>query len=212
MIIHCIGNSHVNIFKGIDEIFGDDMLPLFKTFDTGPTIAYNFYQHHYYPKAIKYIVDNVNVKDDYIMLIIGEVDCRWHIPKQAELQNRNITDVVIECVDRYFKCFLDLKNKGYKVIGWGGHPSTTAGHNDDIHAPVYGECVLRNKTSLLWNSYLEEKCKQHDVPFISIIHELIDKDTGLTKMDYFIDYCHLKSSLVMPMVMEKLSRVVNLLL
>lgn len=209
MVVHCIGNSHVNIFKGGDVIAvldSCDTLPYFKTHYIGPIIAYNFHDHHY-PVALDYIQNHVDKNNDYIMFIVGEVDCRWHIPKQAELQNKPVFEIVDECIKRYFKSFIDLKNRGYKLIGWGGHPSTTSGHDDDVHKPVYGDCLNRNIISKYWSESLELMCVVHNIPFISIVNDLIDDESRLTRMNYFIDYCHLKSSMVIDIVIEKLKQI-----
>jgi hypothetical protein len=184
MKIFCVGNSHVNIFKGIDEVFGNDELDLFTTIYIGPTIAYNFYEHHY-PQVLEQLAySKINKDEDYVMLIVGEVDCRWHLPKQAEIQKANVKVLVEECIDRYFRCYLDLIDKGYKVIIWGGHPSTTSGHCEDLSQPVYGKCQYRNKNTRFWNDYMEKLSKENNIPFISIIKYLIDKN-NLTKMEYF---------------------------
>jgi hypothetical protein len=208
MKIFCIGNSHVNIFRGVDSVFGNDEIEMFTTIHIGPTIAYNFYEHHY-PTVLNHLSStNINIKDDYVMLIVGEVDCRWHLPKQAEVQNKNVEILVEECIDRYFKCYLDLINRGYKVIVWGGHPSTTGSHNNDMNSPVYGNCEYRNKISLYWEKYLQKLSQMHNIPFISIQKYLLDND-NLTKMEYFLknDYCHLKSSMVMPYVYTELKKI-----
>jgi len=75
-------------------------------------------------------------KNDYVMLIVGEVDCRVHLPKQIQLQSRPIDEVIIECVDRFFRTYLDLKERGYNVIGWGGHPSTISGPSENPSEPI----------------------------------------------------------------------------
>jgi hypothetical protein len=141
------------------------------------------------------------------MLIVGEVDCRWHLPKQSSLQNKKIEELVEECVTRYFECYLDLINRGYKVIVWAGHPSTTAGHNDNLGCPVYGDCEYRNKISFYWNDVLKNLCEINDIPFLSIMDYLVDENK-ITKMEYFLDYCHLKSSLVLPFVYEELKKII----
>jgi hypothetical protein len=208
MKIFCIGNSHVNIFKGIDKIFGNDAIDIFVTMHLGPTIAYNFYEHHY-PNVIEYLSStNINIKEDYVMLVVGEVDCRWHLPKQAELQNKNVEDLVEECINRYFRCYLDLIDRGYKVIVWAGHPSTTEGHDEEISKPVYSTCEYRNAISLYWNNYLKKVSEENNIPFLSIIKYLIDNN-NLTKMEYFIDYCHLRSSMVMPFVYKELKYILD---
>jgi hypothetical protein len=206
--IHVIGNSHVNIFRSLntDTLFGDDTISLFKTHHIGPTIAYNFYEHHY-PKILEILErDNLDKQTNYICLIVGEVDCRLHLPKQASIQNKNIYDLTKECVDRFFRCYTDLISKGYKVIVWGGHPSTTSGHSDNPDKPVFGDCITRNKISIYWNNYLKQKSEELNIPFISVMHELILKD-GLTNMSYFMDYCHLKSTKIMPLVMDKINNL-----
>jgi hypothetical protein len=206
MKFFCIGNSHVNIFRGIDQVWGNDTIDLFTTKHLGATIAYNFYEHHY-PQVLDYLSStNINMQTDYVMLIVGEVDCRWHLPKQAEIQNINIEHLVEECINRYFRCYLDLINRGYKVIVWGGHPSTTSGHCDNADSPVYGNCEYRNTITLYWNNYLKQLSEKNNIPFLSIIKYLID-DNNLTKMEYFMDYCHLKSSMVMPFVNKELKHI-----
>lgn len=124
------------------------------------------------------------------MLIVGEVDCRWHLPLQASIQNRSIESVVDECIDRLFVSYLDLIERGYRIIGWGGHPSTTSGHNDDMNQPVFGDCINRNSISRYWNNTLKIKCEEHNIEYVSIIEDLIDGEE-LTRMEYFMDYCHL---------------------
>lgn len=209
MKIYCIGNSHVNIFRGLDSVWGKDSISIFKTHYLGPTIAYNFYEHHY-NQVLEYLnTSNIDKKNDFIMLIVGEVDCRWHLPKQAEIQNKNINELVEECINRFFRCYLDIINKGYQVIVWAGHPSTAEGHNDNLGCPVYGSCEYRNKISLYWNDYLKKLSNNNNIPFLSIINYLID-DNNLTKMKYFLDYCHLKSSCVIPFVYKELNKVLEL--
>jgi hypothetical protein len=192
-MIYTFGNSHAHLFTGSNpgtSGFGEIKDDNFTSFSLGPVIAYNFSESHY-PKVLD-VLDNlkINKKTDFIMLIVGEVDCRWHLPLQASIQNRTIESVVDECVDRLFLSYLNLVEIGYKVIGWGGHPSTTSGHNDDMNQPVFGDCINRNRISRYWNNSLKSKCEKHNIEYISIIDDLID-DNGLTKMEYFMDYCHL---------------------
>lgn len=209
MKIFCIGNSHVNIFRGVDKVFSDDEIEMFTTKHLGATIAYHFYEHHY-PKVLEYLSSaTINKKDDYVMLIVGEVDCRWHLPKQADIQNKQIEIIVEECINRYVRCYFDLIHRGYKVIVWAGHPSTTSGHCDNMECPVYGNCEYRNKISLYWNQYLKKICEENNIPFLSIIQYLMD-DNNITKMEYFLDYCHLKSSMVIPFIYKELKKIIDI--
>jgi len=204
-MIYAIGNSHAHFFTNSHpaDSKGRFKNEYFTSYSLGPTIAYNFYEHHL-DKLIKLIESKeVNIlQEDYILLVVGEVDCRWHLPKQAEQQKRNIDEIINECINRFFRTHLFLKENGYNVISWGGHPSTTSGHNDDPSNPVYGDCLYRNIIAKKWDKYLNYISLVNSIPNISIIDDLIDKD-GLTKMEYFIDYCHLNSSKLLPIVINK---------
>lgn len=202
-MIYVFGNSHAHTFTnsdvGLVNSWGNNKNENFTSFSLGPVIAYNFIEHHY--NRLIDIISNLNIKsDDYILLAIGEVDCRWHIPYQADIQKRNIDEVVKECVDRFFRAHLNLKSIGYNVIGWGGHPSTVDGHSDDSQRPIFGDCLRRNEISKLWVKYLSENCISHSIPFVSIIDDIISED-GMTKMEYFSDYCHLNY--------DKVSDIIN---
>ncbi len=224
MKIHVIGNSHVSIFAGSSNIIpyyphksifstkdkNNEIEIEFNVYHLGPIIAYNFFEHHY-SKVLDIIKDHiVDSENEYILIIIGEVDCRWHLPKQASLQNKTNDIIVEECIERFFRSILDLKLKGYKCIGWGGHPSTNTGHNDSESCPVFGNVLERNKITKYFETKLKEKCIDNNIPFISIVDKLINTD-GTTKMEYFIDYCHLNHNLVFNDIIQLIKKnILNL--
>jgi hypothetical protein len=191
-MIYTFGNSHAHVFTETHPgtLGRGQSHPNFTSYSLGPTIAFNFYEHHL-AKVYNHLENiSFNTRHDYIMLVVGEVDCRWHLPYQAALQRRNYQEVVEECVDRFFRCYLDLIKNGYSVIGWAGHPSTTAGHNDDPAEPVFGDTYLRNKITLHWDLCLRSKFFDFNLPYVSIVNELINSE-GFTRMEFFSDYCHL---------------------
>ena len=179
-----IGNSHVHFFTGghPGSAFSSHPTKQIISYSIGPTIAYNFFEHHL-PHCIQKLNNHPPSKEIFIVPVVGEVDCRWHIPKQAELQNRDVLDVASECIERLFRCHLHLKEMGYNVVGWGGHPSTTNGHNDNPSCPVYGSCLIRNGISKFWNDKMKALCSTNGVQFISIFEHLITKE-GLKNIPY----------------------------
>lgn len=207
-MMYVFGNSHAHFFTdSTPSLFGkgENENEFFQSFSLGPVIAYNFFDH-YYPTMIG-MLNNLPVgATDYVMIAVGEVDCRWHLPKQAQAQNKPIEEVVHTCLDRFFRAHLHLKENGYNVVAWGGHPSTTSGHDDNPSEPVFGDCLTRNKISLCWNDYLEKLCNENKIQFVSIIRDLINVD-GLTKMEYYKDYCHLDSKKLLPMVTQKFRQI-----
>ena len=204
-MIYVFGNSHAHFFTNSSPSKfgeGENRSDLFRSFSLGPIIAYNFYEHHF-PTMIQWMNELPITAEDYIIFAVGEVYCRWHLLHQAEKQQRDVIELTHECIDRFFRAYLHLKESGYKIIGWGGHPSTKNTFGNVPEDPVYGECLTRNRVSLAWNDYLEKKCKENGIPFVSIIRELINVD-GITNMDYYFDYCHLKTEKTLPIVLEKL--------
>jgi hypothetical protein len=192
-MIYTFGNSHAHLFTNSQPAtYGEGEIKneWFTSFSLGATIAYNFFENHY-PVMLGTIESyNINKDEDYIMLIIGEVDCRWHLPLQCNLQNKNYQEIVEECISRFFRVYTDLKSKGYKILGWGGHPSTRRGHSENMEEPIYGDCYNRNLISKLWNELIAKNCEENNIEFITIMDEIIDSD-GLTNESFFMDYCHL---------------------
>jgi hypothetical protein len=192
-MIYTFGNSHAHLFTNSSPGtigIGENKNKNFISFSLGPVIAYNFMQHHYQNLINAINNSAINKEKDYILLVVGEVDCRWHLPLQSNERNIPINDIVSECIDRFFNTHISLSKMGYRVIGWGGHPSTTDPHSNDPSQPIFGDCLTRNIISKLWDSKMRDKCEENNIPHISIIDQLINND-GLTKMEYFSDYCHL---------------------
>jgi len=209
-MIHCIGNSHANVFVDAHpaNMFNTTYLNNFSSTSIGPVIAYNFYDHHL-NKVYDVLKKVKKSPNDYVMLIVGEVDCRWHLPKRIDSNKEEISVVVKECIDRFFKSVLELQSHGYKLVSWCGHPSTTAGHDDNPNEPVWGECLFRNKISIEWAKYLTEISNNNNIKSINITNDLI-MENGITNMTYFNDYCHLNHNKIMPLVLNK-CRELNIL-
>ena len=197
-MIHCIGDSHVYLFSGVDMIAGNDVLPYFKTYRLGPHTAYNAILRR---NLIERIIMNEVRQGDLIMFCFGEIDCRAHLIKQSELQKKPLKDVVTDCVDRYFKIFEIAKQYGFSLIAWNVPPSSL----EDIEYgeySTYGSCKQRNETTQLFNELLKKRCEKYGVIFLSIFDKLIDTD-GLTNTSYYLDQIHL-SQKTMPLILGEL--------
>jgi len=206
-MIHVIGNSHVNTFSSDNKLNMSFENDLFKSHHIGPVIAYNFYEHHM--PSVYNIIKNIN-KNDYISLIVGEVDCRLHLPLQADKQNQTDDKIVDECVNRLFRCYDVLKNNGYNLIVFSTHPTTTENHDmSKTDRPIYGNVERRNNICLMWNKKLEELCKIKNIKYVDFYHLLVDEN-NITKMEYFLDYCHLNSSMCYPFILKKIKNEINI--
>ncbi len=162
----------------------------------GATIAYNFYEHHY-PNLLKFLESEseFNKDKDYVLLVVGEVDCRLHLVNQIEKQKtKSKVEVVVECVDRFFRCHLDLKRQGYKVIGWGSHPSSVREWEWCI-----GPYPRRLLIARHFENRLRQRCIENGIPFKSIFESILkpDQEPDMTK---YTDDCHLDPDKVMDVV------------
>lgn len=206
-MIHLIGNSHVNTFSNDEKVNFSFENEFFKSYHIGPIIAYNFYEHHM--THVNEIIKNIQ-KNDYISLIVGEVDCRVHLPLQADIQTKTDSEIVDECVTRLFRCYDDLLERNYKLIVYSTHPTTIEGHDMTREdRPIYGDMSRRNNISLMWNKKLEELCKSKNIKFVNF-YDLLVNENNITKMEYFLDYCHLNSSMCYPFILEKTKNEINI--
>jgi len=208
-MIHLIGNSHVNTFSNDNKLNLSFENDFFKSYHIGPVIAYNFYKHHM--GSVNEIINNNNIqKDDYISLIVGEVDCRLHLPLQADKQNKTDIEIVEECVNRMFRCYDNLLERGFNLIVYSTHPTTTESHDMSREdRPIYSSMERRNDISLLWNEKTEELCKSKNIKFVNFYDLFVD-EKNKTKMVYYLDYCHLNSSMCYQFILKKTKNEINI--
>jgi hypothetical protein len=213
--IFCVGDSHVCFFTGQDKISGgapstgDDILPQFRTYWLGPILAYNLVQDGTTTQGREKLISLLQSKaiplGSRILLSAGEIDCRMHLLKQAESQDRPIESVVEECVERYFSVILELKKSGWRPMVWAVVPSgdpdpDSTWFNNDF--PHYGSLGQRNEAIGLFNRELERVSLQAGVPFISIYESICDEH-GMQRTEFFMDPFHL-SQAAMPLAMRAL--------
>ncbi len=208
-VIHCIGDSHANLFSGVPFVQPswpephEDLISLFRTYRLGPVLAYNLSRSGTRTRGREklFAVLNTIPIGSRVLFCFGEIDCRAHLLKQAEKQNRGTEDVVNECVDRYFSVIKEVSQMGYGVLVWHVPPSTRFIVKGGEY-PTYGTCLERNRVVHQFNRRLSELIEENSLKAISIFDRLVDRD-GLTKIEYFRDSIHL-SQKVMPFVIEEI--------
>jgi hypothetical protein len=141
-----------------------------------------------------------------IILVVGEVDCRFHLPKQADIQQRTDEDITKECIVRLMRCYDEIAAKGYRIIGFGTHPTTLKEQYLNEDGPIYGDWHRRNNICLIWNSELELQCKSRCIKYFSIYDLLVDSNNR-TRTEYYVDYCHLDSVKVWDELVKRLKFV-----
>ena len=207
--LRCIGDSHVSIFRGVSGIspaYPDcpDKDCLFKNiqvYHAGSFLAYNLCDTSHTSNIVCTDIINKYVeKDDIILLCFGEIDCRNHIVKQAEIQGISLEQSVIKCVDRYWQFINELKNNN-TVIVYGPIPSSNRPYfkykaEYDRKYPYYGKGKERNIATKIFNDYISELCKKNDVGFVTLFYRIIRSDRLNCKSRCFQDRVHIKHTLI----------------
>jgi hypothetical protein len=181
--IQCIGDSHVSVFNGSNTPSETgfehlDILRNFKTYRIGPYLAYNIGQGEH-PGSIS-LHGSLSKLDpnSIILLSFGEIDCREHLKKQSEEQNKTYEDVVKECVDVYFTAILDIKKTFKTIIILGPQPCSWSTES--------------NKICKMFNEYIEGLCNENGIYFWTFFYDIVSDDVG--KMaEFYYDGIHLKS-------------------
>jgi len=206
------GNSHVSAFSGEDRVINED-LQRFESEDfiyhcqrLGPCTAYNFFWNpRYYGRVVNFL-ETSEFRKDTICLLLGEIDCRVHIGLNAEKASKPLDECVEEVIDRYILCLLDLKQRGYKVLVMAVQPASTCAPSTVPDSPAHGLYQSRNKITREFNRLLERKARIHGFLFCSIF-DMLMLDEVTPKPHIFMDYVHLRGSVVRPMFDAALHRL-----
>jgi hypothetical protein len=207
-MIICLGDSHSSVFSQEERIISQwpkkdfKVFSKFKPIRIGPATAYN----------LETKVDHLNkvlnrtfyIKNSYVLFCFGEVDIRAHLIKQSKLQNKDVESIVAQCIDRYISAIkkVDPIRKIRKAVF---APIASWSEEKPYDGPSFGSNVERNHVTKLFNQYLEKKCKENNIVFISIFKEMLNKD-GTTNSLYLDDFgtgIHLNQK-SMPFILKKL--------
>lgn len=209
--IYCIGDSHANVFSGRNRMgpkwpeLGENKIPLFKSYRLGPVLAYSFCELGTQTQGrekLFCLVKEIPLGST-VMLCFGEIDCRVHLIRQAEIQKKGLEEIVNGCVDRYFSVILELKKMGYRMLIWHVCPSTKYNVKKGEYA-TYGSSLERNKAIKLFNERLSYLAGLHSLPVISIFNDLIGGNL-YAKIKYYNDAIHLSSN-VLPFVIREIEK------
>ena len=211
-MILAVGNSHANFFtdslpntRGYSKHVEFAISAFCQNGSTVAPLAYTFYQKWLpiFYEGIERKSISVN-KGDVLIIALGEVDCRVHLSKKyLENEQLSIKDVVTECVDRLFEAILKIKTDGYTPVAWELAPPNKNLIMSASQYPIHGYVDLRNEIVKEWNSYLGQKCKEHNVPLLHIF----DRVSELDDNDSYIDEIHLNSKLLLPYMIEQLKEM-----
>ncbi len=213
--IYCLGDSHVGFFSGqntnrkIRPIWPNkiqDKLSLFKTFHLGPILAYSLMEEKTTSRGREKLFECLKTipKNSTIILCFGEIDCRCHILKQVQIQNKNTDKIIQNCIERYLFVIKEIQKLNFNIFIWNLIPPSPFELQEDRQFPSYGNLKERKEVLLKFNKHLERELKQISIPFISIYKKLTNNEGTLSKK-YLLDKIHLNIRAI-PFAIKEIKR------
>ena len=203
--IYVLGDSHSYFWSGNEDIYNKhflndigtsrNLISFIDIFYLGPALAFNASKKDSTTKVLEKTLfltqNNIIPAKSTIMLSLGEIDCRVHVIKQAEKQNKQVNEVIDEILNNYFKYIEILKSKKYKIICFAPIASQKDECIINPELPRYGSEEQRNKLTKIFHEKLKEKCTQNNVYYLSFIDKLMDSDYQTNKDYLNTDNLHL---------------------
>ena len=176
-----------------------------KSYWFGAVLAYNlcsFKTRNKGREKLLYLLDHILPSGSKVLFCFGEIDCRAHLLKQAEIRGRPIQEITRECVDRYFSVIKETKERGFDVLVFNVIPSGIIDNANNLEFPFYGTKLERNRVSKYFNEYLKQKLNKFNITFIDFFDKLVSENYK-TKTSYYLDGVHL-SQKAMPYFLNEL--------
>lgn len=224
--LHVVGDSHTAFFAGAEglkfysgrRVFTGffrvryisaftELLPIFRVFHTGASTAWSadtYRSASQTREKIDALLRRDIPRGGSLLLVYGEIDCRWHIPK-AVLGGKKVAEAAGETVARFMSLPRRLAQSGYDVTVW--QPSgVTVGEPTPPEAnhplPIIGSQQLRLEVTRSYSDQLAVACQREKIRCTGIVGKYHPWNEPAAP-ECFLDNCHL-SQRMMPLVLRTL--------
>ena len=195
-MIYVVGDSHTAIFKND---------PAFKVMEIAAT-ANNLIREKTTANShqkLQEIMNTMDKKCDFIMLVLGEIDCRFHIYYQAKKRGVFITDVIDETVHCYGLALEWLLSNGVDPIVLGITPVGTYDRFEfDTPGKPYASPEHLSLIYEVFNDRMKSWCNKRAFIYLDIYSKTAD-EKGFLKKEYAADAVHLNLN-AKPLILEML--------
>lgn len=198
-MIYVVGDSHTAIFKGD---------PAFKVVDIGAATAHNLIDLKSTSNShqkLQELMNSIDKKSDFIMLTLGECDCRFHIYYQAKKRNVPIRDIIYETVMRYLMALEWMRHNNVEAIVLGIPPAGTYDRFEyDTPGKPYASPKMLTKIYREFNRKMKKTCEVNAYIYLDIYSKTADEN-GFLKKEYAADAVHLNEK-ALPIIKELLTQ------
>jgi hypothetical protein len=200
-LVYFIGDSHVRVFDLERGMF---------TYAISSSTAHNLINIHSATNSRRLVFEalsKVNRKRDVVVMVFGEVDCRFHFYYQYIKNEGKVTieELVNRTILNYGVVLREIKEKEFLICVCGVMPACILGNN--VSYPYYGATDVRANITKVFNKKLQVLCVRNNIPFIDIYEPAADSN-GLVNEEYLLDDIHLNKKII-PYVRVQLKAVCN---
>lgn len=221
-----LGDSHTAFFSGTERLrfysgrrvftgffriryisAFTELLPVFRVYHTGASTAWSADAARSASQTrekIEALLRKDIPRGSSLLLVYGEIDCRWHIPRTV-LGGKKVAAAAGETVARFMPLPRRLARAGYDVTVW--QPSgvtvgeaTPPGSPDPL--PMIGSQQLRLEVTRSYCDQLDAACQRENIRCTGIVGKY-HPWTEPAAAPCFLDNCHL-SQRMMPLVLRTL--------
>lgn len=199
LVIHVIGDSHSLLFQD----------PLFDVHYIGPATAFKLDSENSITQSnrkILKILSRLNTtKNNFFILVFGEIDARIHIFKAHKERNVALEKAIKNTAEKYVVYVKKLKTlfPNIDISLFNVLPPGTQGNV--YHYKYYPSRKIRFYITKEMNKYLHNASKKNGFIFIDIFNKLIDKKNNRLKK-YIFDDIHYNSEIV-PIIKDYLRQI-----
>jgi hypothetical protein len=201
-----VGDSHVRFLSGCDEgsydpsPAGQDVIR-FEGFSSkfiglhlGPGLAFNLNTANTKNRSREKMEDLLRTavlpRGAEVMFSFGEIDCRYHVCRQADRQTESIEEIV-DAITQEYALFLDwARAQGLHVSVWAIPSVTWIEESQGGDHPVYGSYAQRLFAATRFNARMRDICGLRDIPFLSVF-EAVGGLNLAPRTELFFDALHL---------------------
>lgn len=131
---------------------------------------------------------------DWLIFVVGEVDCRCHIDRQIKEHGRDEHEVISTLVTKYINALVQYrKDSGVYVGVRGVVPPLEYGIHTCTKAPIRGAYKDRLRYRLSLNKELEAQCQEHNILFVPS-PKWAEKEDGSMKMELSDGIIHIANT------------------
>jgi len=133
-------------------------------------------------------LERVNKKRDIVVLVFGEVDCRFHINYQYMKTGIPMSDLIDRTIINYSLVIREIRDMGYNVHVCNIVP---ASWRENEGFPYYGDAYTRSWVTKVFN----ERLKGVMPNLVDVYTPSADSD-GFMRSEFGLDDVHLNSRII----------------